>query len=450
MSRLAPWKGRTLRFGMGAVTAAVTAVGGVARNKWIALHLGAEGVGVLGQVVAAQTWLGVAASLGLTVAVTRSVGAALGAGDIAGARRIVATALSLVGVASLVAVAFALVAAPSLSAAVLGDRSYALLLRLATIGVVGYAVQQVVSGLFAGRSDVRAALTFGVAAAIALVASTFLLVPAQGVAGGVIALAIMYVVGVGVALFVHRRDYGPLFAGARPGFDPAVTRALLGIGGAALTLALVDQGTLLATRAHYLRAHGIAANGLLQAALALSQQAGAPFYVYFANYALGKVSGLGPATSVEDYTRRQWTPVILLATFVCGVGMLAAGPLLGLFYADAFAPARPLMAWTLAGEFARIAAQAWVIGALPLAGARTWIAIGLANDATLALTYVLLNAAGVGATSLPLAYGAGALATLITGGVWMGRAGVRPRPRDVALVAAALAGLTALATWVAR
>src|SRR5438552_5242398 len=119
-SRLAPWKGRSLRFGLGAVTAAVTALGGVARNKWIALHLGAEGVGVLGQVVATQTWLGVAASLGLAVAVTRTVGARLGAGDLAGARRIVATALSLVGVASLAAITVALIAARPLATVLLG------------------------------------------------------------------------------------------------------------------------------------------------------------------------------------------------------------------------------------------------------------------------------------------------------------------------------------------
>ncbi|MBI1798047.1 MAG: hypothetical protein HYR74_13485 [Candidatus Eisenbacteria bacterium] len=432
------------------MTAVVTALGGVVRNKWIALHLGASGVGVLGQVVATQSWFGVAASLGLAVAVTRSVGAALGAGDLPRARRVVATALSLTGVASLVAVAVALIAAAPLSAALLGDASYAPLLRLTALGVLGFAVQSVTNGLFAGRSDVRASFTLGVATSVTAVGATLLLVPREGVAGGVIAFAVMYVAGVAVALAVHRRDYAPFFAGARLTFDPAAIRALLGTGAAALALALLDQGTMLAARAHYLRAHGIAANGLLQAALALSQQAGAPFYVYYASYVLGKVSGLGGAPAVEAYTRRTWAPVILLAGFVCAVGIVAAGPLLGLLYADAFAPARPLMAWTLAGEFARIATQAWIIAALPLAGARAWLAIGIANDVALAGAYVALNAAGAGATSLPLAYGIGALVTLIVGAGIMARAGVRPRLRDAGLVFGVLAALVAVASWVAR
>lgn len=451
-SRLAPWKGRTLRFGLGAATAAVAALVGVARNKWIALHLGTEGIGVLGQVMATQSWLGVAASLGLTVAVTRRLGAALGAGDTDGARRTAWTALALSGIACAVASVVALLAAPQLASALLGDVRYAPLLRIIAAGIAGLAIQSVVQGIFAGRSDVRAAFTLALGGGIAVVVATMLLVPRWDVAGAAMAVVLMFPIGIAAALFVHRRDYAPLLTPVpRPLLDRGVARGLLGIGAAALTLAFLDQGTLLLARAHYLREHGIAANGLLQAAVAISQQVAAPFYIYFASYAIGRASAAaGDAWAIENYTRTLWTPVLLLAAFACAAGMLGSGPLLSLLYADTFTAARPLMAWTLAGEFVRIAAQTWIIGALPLAGTRRWLMIGLITEATLATAYVLFDRAGAGMLSLPFAYGASGVATLVAGMAFMARAGVRPRPRDIALVMGGGLALAALAARIAR
>jgi O-antigen/teichoic acid export membrane protein len=450
-SRMAPWKGRTLRFGLGAATAAVAALVGVARNKWIALHLGAEGVGVLGQVMAAQSWLGVAASLGLTVAVTRRLGAALGAGDTEAARRTAWTALALAGVAGALASVVTRAAAPQLATVLLGDARYAPLLRIIAAGIAGLAIQSVIQGIFAGRSDVRAGFTLGLGGGLAVVAATMLLVPGRDVAGAAIAVVLMFPVGIAVALLAHRREYAPLLRPApRPLLDRGVARGLLGIGAAALTLAFIDQGTLLLMRAHYLREHGIAANGLLQAAVAISQQVAAPFCIYFAGYAIGRASAAADAWAIESYTRRLWTPILLLAALACAAGMVGSGPLLSLLYADTFTAARPLMAWSLAGEFVRIAAQTWIIGALPLAGARRWLVIGLITDATLATAYVVLDNVGAGMLSLPLAYGASGVATLAAGIAFMARVGVRPRARDMALVAGGGLALAALAARIAR
>lgn len=445
-TRLAPWRGRTLRFGLGAATAAVAALVGVARNKWIALHLGAEGIGVLGQVMATQSWLGVAASLGLTVAVTRRLGTALGGGDTGAARRTVWTALTLSAIACAIAAVATLVLAPQLATVLLGDARYATLMRIIAAGVAGLAIQSVVQGIFGGRADVRAAFTLGLGGGIAVVAATLLLVPRWDVAGAAAAVVLMFPIGIAVALLVHRRDYAPLLGKPpRPLVDRDIARGLLGIGSAALTLAVVDQGTLLLARAHYLREHGIAANGLLQAAIAISQQVAAPFYIYFATYAIGRASAAADVWAIESYTRKLWTPVLLLAALACAAAMVASGPLLALLYADTFTAARPLMAWSLAGEFVRIAAQTWIIGALPLAGARRWLVIGLITDATLATAYVVLDRAGAGMLSLPFAYGASGVATLAAGMAFMARTGVRPRARDVALVTAGIVALVALA-----
>jgi len=46
-ARLAPWKRRLFRFGLGAATVGVTAVFGVVRSQWLARHLDAVGLGMV-------------------------------------------------------------------------------------------------------------------------------------------------------------------------------------------------------------------------------------------------------------------------------------------------------------------------------------------------------------------------------------------------------------------
>ena len=72
------WWTRFARLLAGASATLVAAVTGVIRNKWLAHNLDTNGIGVLSQVVAGQTWLGMAASLGLSLPVARAVGAASG------------------------------------------------------------------------------------------------------------------------------------------------------------------------------------------------------------------------------------------------------------------------------------------------------------------------------------------------------------------------------------
>jgi hypothetical protein len=216
-----------------------------------------------------------------------------------------------------------------------------------------------------------------------------------------------------------------------------------------LLLSLIDLGTMITVRSHYVNVHGPAANGLLQAALALSQQVGTLFYAYLSNYAFGKVSGVGGVAEVRVYTRRHWRPLILLAALLFALAMVASTPLLHLLYSSRFDPARPLMAWALWGEFCRVGMNAWAVGALPIGGARLWLPIGLAPSIGLALSYALLAHAPLGALSLPLAYAGAGLFSLCFGGIAMSRAGITLARRDVAFALVAALALAALARWVA-
>src|SRR5439155_447785 len=198
-SRFTLWWDRSLRFAMGSGSIFSGSLFGIIRNKWLATHLHAAGLGVLAQTTSAQAWLGSLANMGVGFPVAHAVGAARGLGNDDDARRTIWTALSITSLGS-----------------------------------------------------------------------------------------------------------------------------LLGVGAAALVLTLVDLGTMLAVRSNYLSVNGVAANGLLQAALALSQQVGTLFYAYLSNYAFGKVSGLGGAAEIRVYTRRHWRPLMLLAAPIFALAMVAS------------------------------------------------------------------------------------------------------------------------------
>ena len=449
VSKFTLWKDRSLRFVMGSAPTISGALFGIVRNKWLATHLHASGLGVLAQTTSAQAWLGSLANMGLGLPVAHAVGAAKGSGDDAAARRTVWTAFSLTSLGSLFVATLGLTFAGPISKALLGSPEHALLVRVAALGATGIAFQGVLYGVFAGRSDLRANLTLPLVGGIVSVAATLALVPRWGLAGGAVGLAVLAPAGIAGVLLLHRRSYArTLTPVPKPPLDLALARSILGVGAAALVLTLVDLGTMLAVRSNYLSVHGVAANGLLQAALALSQQVGTLFYAYLSNYAFGKVSGAGGVAEIRVYTRRHWRPIMLLAAPIFALAMVASTPLLHLLYSDRFDPARALMAWTLWGEFCRVGMNAWAVGALPTGGAKLWLPIGVSPAIGLALSYAFLSHANLGTLSLPLAYGGAGLFSLCFGGIAMRRAGVTLTKQDVGVVLGCALALAALARWV--
>jgi O-antigen/teichoic acid export membrane protein len=449
-SRSSLWIDRSLRFATGSSASIASALLGVVRNKWIATQLHAAGLGVLAQTTSAQLWLGALGGMGLGLPVGRALGAARGSGDEASVRRTVWTALALVGLGVTAVATVGLVFASPISAALLGTPSHAPLVRIAALGAAGIALQGLLYGLFVGRSDLKANLTLALSGGVAALLVTIALVPAWGLAGAAIGAATLAPAGIlGVILF-HRRAYvGTLVPAPRPPIDWRLAPSLLAVGAAVVILSLVDLGVMVTVRAHYLGVNGVAANGLLQAALALSQQVGTLFYAYLSNYAFGKVSAANGVDGIRTYTRRHWRPLVALATIAFAGAMVASTPLLHILYSTRFDPARPLMAWALWGEFCRVGMNIWAVGALPLGGPRLWLPIGLAPSAGLALSYALLSRSPLGPMTLPFAYAGAGLFSLCFGGIAMSRAGVTLTGRDVALVGTGALALAALARWVA-
>ncbi|HSQ60515.1 MAG TPA: polysaccharide biosynthesis C-terminal domain-containing protein [Acidobacteriota bacterium] len=433
----------------------VIALTGVVRNKWLATHLDTAGIGILAQVVSGQTWIGSAAGLALSLPVARAVGQASGRGaDLDAGRRAAWAAAFLTFAATSAAVAAGLLFAPAISRALLGTDEHAGLVRVSMIGVVGLAFMNPVQGVVAGRSDVRAGLTFAIAGAGGATLLAFLFVPRFGLMGAAIATAILNPLGLLGVLWLHtRRHREAIFPRPRPFVASALREAgpLLRVGGAALALGLLDLGAMVALRSHYLRAHGVDANGLLQAALALSQQVGAGFYAYFAGYAFGKINAVHGAegtAGVRSYTRRQWTPLFVLAFLGVAIAMVAAGPLLHLLYSSRFDAARPLMAFALWGEAGRIATQMLIVGALAVGGTALWFAIGIVQPVALVAAYAWFHANGSGAASLPLAYATAGWITFAGAAVMMARRGVTLDGRGLAVAAGGFVVLAILVRFV--
>ncbi|HET9253152.1 MAG TPA: polysaccharide biosynthesis C-terminal domain-containing protein [Candidatus Eisenbacteria bacterium] len=445
------WIDRLNRIVVSAGGPIFSAITGVIRNKWLAVHLDVAGIGILAQVASGSTWLGLASGLGLALPLTRSVAAASSRDDDAAARRSVWTALSLVTIAGLgLAVACVLLAEP-ISEAILGTPAYAGLVRISSVAVLSIAVANILLGALAGRSDLKAPLAFFAAGGAVSVALTMALVPRFGLTGGTWGTILVWPAGMAAVLFLRRRELDPITVPRpTPVLAGREARALLGVGIAALSLSLLDVGTLLALRAHYLRTQGVEWNGLLQAALALSQQIGAVFYAYYSGYAFGKVSAAaaaGGADAVRAYTVRQWRPITLLAMGAFAFAVVAATPLLHVLYSDRFDAARPLMAASLFGEYCRVAAHAWGLGSLPLGGRSLWLRIGITQPLVMGAAYAWFASAGAGEMALPYAYAAAGLATLAVSVGAMSGKGVRPRGGDVVWLILSLALLGTLAMW---
>jgi O-antigen/teichoic acid export membrane protein len=450
---LALWGDRFARLALGGAAPAFSALTGLLRNKWLAVHLETVGLGVIGQLNASQAWLGTLTGMGLGFPLAREVGARGARGDEEGVRRAVWTAMAIILPPLLVIVAIGLAAAGPFAVALLGSADYAPLVRLSMLGVAGLALQYTLQGLYAGRSDLRAPLTMAVAGGLVSLVLTLALVPRLGLWGGVLGAASIAPVAVTAALVLHRRRYARAFSPRpRPMLDRATARAMLSVAAAGLVLGLFDVGALLGLRAHFLRVHGIAANGLFQAAIALSQQVAAVFYAYLANYAFGRISGaagLEGLAGIVAYTRKQWTPIVLAATACFVVAMLTATPLLHLLYSDRFDAARPMLAWTIVGDFGKVAAQTWALGAVPLGGVRLWLPTGMSFGLSMLVAYPF-SSGSAGPLSLPQAYAAAGLGSFAVCGTLMSRRGVTLGPRGLAVGVGCAAVLVALAVAVSR
>lgn len=440
------WRARAGRVALGLGANVIGAAFGAVRNKLFAHFLGTAGVGAYAQLVTAATYAGTVAAMGLALPVAQAVGAATARGDAAAIRRTMSTALIAIGVAVTFLAALGIVFAAPFARLLLGEHGDPALVRLALLFAGGLAFQGTIQGLFSGRSDLRALLTYAILGNLGATLAVAALVPAFGVRGAVVGASCFYPAAILGTLLVHRGRYRETFQPApEPRFDRGEAGTLLKVALTTLVMAMLDLGTLLGLRTHFAHAEGLAANGLFQSALSLSQQGGAVFYAYLGSYAFGKISGAAGPEGIRAYTRRQAAPFVALAALAFAAAAVLARPLIHVLYTREFDAAVPMLRWTLYGEFAKVAMQAWMFGALPLGGVRLFFPLGVSYPLSMIAGYATARALGLGPMSLAAAYAFAGTFSLALSGAVMSARGVPFTANGLLVLLAGLAGLAALA-----
>ena len=150
---------------------------------------------------------------------------------------------------------------------------------------------------------------------------------------------------------------------------------------------------------------------------------------------------------MRAYTRKQFTPLVALAALGFGVAMVVAGPLLHLLYSERFDGARPMLGWTMVGEFGKVVVMTWSLGALRTGGVRLWVPIGASWATGIVISYVIARIAGAGVMALPYGYAGAGLLSVAWTALLMTRRGVSLDRRAVALIVLAGLALAALAAF---
>jgi PST family polysaccharide transporter len=375
--------------GASSTAAVVSALAGAVRVKVYAVFLGPAGIGVASQVQTVANTLQVLASLGVGVGVTREVARARGSGDEERAAAVVSTARGL-GVALAIALALLLAAlARPLSAFLIGDPRYALLLLLAApalpCGTLGRVLGEAVSGL---RDYVLSAKA-GIVGSLLALAIPGILVWRFGLPGAAASIPVVTFLSWLVLRRLVRAAHPWL---ARSGFTVRrdVAPTLMRVGAASLVLSLADQLVLLTVRARLIAREGASGNGLFQGVWGLSQTSLNVAVAFLMSYSFARVQESAAQEDRIRETNHALRTTLLLMAPVTAVMILGRFVLIEVFLSPAFRPAAPLFVWQASGDFLHAAGRALGVGVLAFASVRAWLLLGLLGSGSFLVAFLLI------------------------------------------------------------
>lgn len=385
--------------GAASVVATLT---GFVRVKLYALLLGVAGVGVISQVQNLHNLLSVVAMMGLGFGIARQVARARGAGEAEAVQSVLATARLLTGAASFVLVAAVLLFAEPLSAWLLGDPSYAWLLRVSAPALAFAALGRVLHEVLNGHGAYWATSLSTLIASVLGVALLAPLMLWMGLEGAATALPVAaFAAWLVVVLVFHRTR--PELTHASPGVAGDTARILLRLGAATLAIATADQVALLLIRAQLIRWHGLAANGWFQGVWGLSQYLLNVTVVFLSSYAVASISELPRREERHAELHRSLRMTLLLTVPMAAGMILFREPLVRIFLSEEFLPAVPFFPYQAGGILFRAVGLALGIGLLASEPARGWLVLGLSAPVSFLATFWVL-AGSHDVLAAPVAY----------------------------------------------
>jgi PST family polysaccharide transporter len=338
---------------------------GIVRTKAIALLLGPAGVGLLGLYGSVADLAQNIAGLGINSSGVRQIAEAVGSGDAARLARTAAVlrrlSFALGALGALVLIAFS----TGISSVTFGSDGHAVGVALLGVAVLLRCIASGQVALLQGTRRIHELSMVGVVGAALGALATILIIYALGEHGVVPSLVAVSAIGVATAWWYTRTV--PLETPVMtPGELRHEARALLALGLAFLASGFMTLGVAYAVRATVLRAVGIEAAGLYQAAWAVGglyvgiilQAMGTDFYPR-----LTAVARNNP--ECNRLVNEQAEVSLLLA----GPGVIAtltlAPVIIALLYSPSFGPAVDGLRWICLGMMLRVIT--WPMGFIVLA-----------------------------------------------------------------------------------
>ena len=381
----------------------MTASAALIRGKLAALLLGADGVGLYGQIDTFYRGLVQICILSTSAGVTRCVAELHGAGDTSGIRRAFwsITAFS-VGLAALVA-GLVLICSSRISGAVMGDARYGPFLSIVALGLPLQALSDIAMGMLIGLRDLRAQIMITAAYTAGGAALYGGLIVRYGLAGAVYgSLATAACACAASAFFLSRHRILRLRRQAADQFfSPALLRAILAVGLTGGILAITDRVVLLVFRTILIHKFGLAANGLYQVVYSLSQLNIALAFGFVGTYLVPTLSGLQDRQRSQAEFSSALRLTVLVATLGSAVMMLYGRFVILATYSPAFLGAMPLLRYQALGDFFRALNLLLSATIFAVHGWKPWFVMGMSFYAAYILFFrLLLPSAGLSAIAI--------------------------------------------------
>jgi len=371
--------------------------------KIIAVYVGANGLGQLGQFMSLVAIITTLAGGGISTGIVKYV--AEFKDEPKELRGYLGAASLITIIASLTVGTILFVCAHRISSGLFGSSAYTSVIRILSVAQFGLAAINLLMGLLNGHKKVRAFAAINVGSVLIGTIGMIVGCALFGMTGAMYGLIWMPVCALLLLLPWYRIKMGWHWEKLKPAFDRTKVRKLMGFGLMLLVTATTMQMSQVVIRHVIETQSGWSQVGYWQAVVKVSDAYLQFITVVLANYFLPRLAELSNNAQLRREVSQAYRLAIpLLLAMTVGIYMLRE-QIIPIIFSKAFLPMKDFFIGQLIGDFFKVAA--YIVGYVAVARASTKIYIGaeiLQSGLFVGISYILIGRFGaIGAT---FAYGA--------------------------------------------
>jgi len=369
------------------------AVVGILRNKLLAVLLGPAGVGLFAQLQTLQNFLANGVPMGMQLGALKYI-AAHRVKDQDQLPITVSTAAKTFAVLSLLTVAACLIFAKPLAAWIMSDASLYVYAIPAIVGVPFLIQTQLWQNyLRAGLEMKEYSATLVITSLVGL-PIVIPLVVFWRQAGAASHLLIIAIVGYFVAKSLASRSMGPQLTSdlKHAGFDVSTLRNLIRFAVGNLPVFAIDLAVPFLIRVQIIRDLGLTANGIYQAAFAISSQYLSMPLNAIGAYVFPRISQLTDNKDINSEINSALKISLLFCTSGILLALLCRDVFVSVLFSSKFLPAVALMGWQLIGDYFKSITIVLQYPMLPQERFRARVVINLLRNALFLTVFYLPSA----------------------------------------------------------